>query len=162
LNARADLIAETARVSALNSKIEVLNRQLERLQKEAASVSGAEGAITKLQLQKEIEEGRYKHFVQGLEQARIDERINNGKISNIRAIQEPSTPFRDVSKLQKARMAVAVAGIAFAIGMAFVLEMFVDRSIKHAGEIESKLGLPLFLTIPHLQHNGNGRSWLEK
>src|SRR4029077_12299481 len=52
-NPRVECAAEAARVSALNSNIAVLNGQLERLQKEAATVSGAEGAITKLQLQKE-------------------------------------------------------------------------------------------------------------
>ena len=158
-NPRTDFSAETGRVSALNSKIAVLNEQLERLQKEAASVSGVEGTITKLQLQKEIEEGRYKHFVKGLEQARIDEKIGNGKVSNISAIQKPSPPFRDGSKLQKTRMAVAAAGFAFAVGLAFILELFVDRSVKHAGEIEGKLGLPLFLTVPLFHENGNGLSW---
>jgi Mrp family chromosome partitioning ATPase len=157
-----DFSAETGRVLGLNSKIAVLNEQLERLQKEAASVSDVEGTITKLQLQKEIEEGKYKHFVKGLEQARIDEKIGNGKVSNIRAIQEPSPPFHDTSKLQKARMAVAIAGFAFAVGLAFILEMFVDRSVKHAGEIEGKLGLPLFLTVPLIHENGNGLSWFRK
>jgi uncharacterized protein involved in exopolysaccharide biosynthesis/Mrp family chromosome partitioning ATPase len=158
-NSRADFSAEAARVSALNSKIAVLNGQLERLQKEAASVNDAEGSITKLQRQKEFEEGRYKHFVTGLEQARIDEKIGNGKVSNISAIQKPSPPFHDLSKLQKARMAVAVAGFAFAVGLAFILEMFVDQSVKHAGEIEGKLGLPLFLTVPLIRENGNGLRW---
>ncbi len=161
-NPRADFAAETARVSALNSKIAVLNGQLDRLQKEAATVSGAEGAITKLQLQKEIEEGRYKHFVRGLEQARIDEKIGNGKVSNISRIQEPSPPFRDVSKMQTARIAVAIAGFAFAVGLAFVLELFVDRTVKHAGEVEGKLGLPLFLTVPFIQEDKNGLSWFRK
>jgi succinoglycan biosynthesis transport protein ExoP len=158
-NSRADFSAEKGRVLALNSKIAVLNEQLERLQKEAASVSGVEGTITKLQLQKEIEEGRYKHFVKGLEQARIDEKIGNGKVSNITPIQKPSPPFRDGSKLQKARMAVAVAGFAFGVGLAFLLEMFVDRSVKNGAEIEGKLGLPLFLTVPLIHENGNGLGW---
>jgi succinoglycan biosynthesis transport protein ExoP len=159
-NPRVDFSAEAARVLALNSKIAVLNEQLERLQKEAATVSGAEGTITKLQLQKEIEEGKLKQFVKGLEQVRIDEKIGSGKFSNITRIQEPSPPFRDVSKLQKVRMAVAVAGFAFAVGLAFLLEMFVDRSVKHAGEIEGKLGLPLFLSVPLIHQNGNGLGWL--
>ena len=53
-NPKVDFAAETARVSALNSKITVLNGQLDRLQKEAATVSDAESTITKLQLQKEV------------------------------------------------------------------------------------------------------------
>jgi succinoglycan biosynthesis transport protein ExoP len=159
-NPRNELAAETARVSALNSKIAVLNAQLERMQKEVTTVSTAESAITKLQLQREIEEGKYRHFVKGLEQARIDEKLGTGKVSNIRRIQEPSPPFRDGSKIQKARMAVAIGGLALALGLAFVLEMFVDRTIKHAGEIEGKLKLPLFLTVPLIAENERGLNWL--
>jgi len=159
---RVELATETARVTALNSKIAVLNAQLERLQKESAAVSDAESVITKLQLQKEIGEGRLRHFVKGLEQARIDEKISTGKISNIKPIQEPSPPFRDNSKLQKARLAVVVAGFAFAVALAFILEMMVDRTIKHAGEIEGKLGVPLFLTVPFMRENKNRAGWLRK
>jgi len=159
---------ETARINALRAKIAVLNEQLGRMQTEAATVNDAEGTITKLQLERELEEGRYRHFVKGLEQVRIDEKIGNGKVSNIQSIQNPSAPFRDTSKLQKSRLAVIVAGFAFAIGMAFLLEMIVDRSVKHAGEIEGRFGLPLFLTVPIVRQqvrripwighrNGNGR-----
>jgi uncharacterized protein involved in exopolysaccharide biosynthesis/Mrp family chromosome partitioning ATPase len=159
---RAELATQAARVAALNSKIAVLNAQLERLQKESAAVSDAESAITKLQLQKEIDQGRLRHFVKGLEQARIDEKIGNEKYSNIKPIQEPSRPFRDNSKLQKARLVVVVAGFAFAVGLAFILEMLVDRTIKHAGEIEAKLGVPLFLTVPYMRENKNVPGWLRK
>jgi uncharacterized protein involved in exopolysaccharide biosynthesis/Mrp family chromosome partitioning ATPase len=162
LSPRAELATETARATALNSKIAVLNAQLERLQKESAAVSDAESVITKLQLEKEIEEGRLRHFVKGLEQARIDEKIGNEKFSNIKPIQEPSPPFRDNSKLQKARLAVVVAGFAFAVALAFILEMMVDRTVKHAGEIEGKLGVPLFLTVPFMRENKNGSGWLRK
>jgi polysaccharide biosynthesis transport protein len=162
LSPKAELATETTRVTALNSKIAVLNTQLETLLKEESAVSDAEGVITKLQLQKEIKEGRYLHYIKGLEQARIDEKIGNGKVSNIKPIQKPSPPFRDSSKLQKARFAAVVAGFAFAVGLAFILEMLVDRTIKHAGEIEGKLGLPLFLNVPFMRENKNVRSWLRK
>ena len=161
-NPRAELTTETARVTALNSKIAVLNGQLERMQKEAAAVGDAESAITKLQLQKDIEEGKYKHFVKGLEQARIDEKIGSGKVSNINPIQRPSPPFRDGSKLQKARIAVVVGGFALALGLAFVLEIIVDRTIKHAGELEAKLGLRLFLTVPFFAEKRWRSGWLRK
>jgi Mrp family chromosome partitioning ATPase len=42
------------------------------------------------------------------------------------------------------------------------LELFVDRSVKHAVEIEGKLGLPLFLTVPLLQKDSRGSGWLQK
>ena len=164
ISARIDLASERVRVSALDSKISVLNGQLAGLRKEAAAVGDAEGIITKLQLQKEVDQGRYKHFVQSLEQARIDEKIGNGKESNISTIQKPSPPLRDTTKLQKMRIGLAVGGVAFAVGLAFLLELFLDRSVKRPGEVEAKAGLPLFLTIPLIQGHGSvGRlGWFRK
>jgi succinoglycan biosynthesis transport protein ExoP len=161
-NPRGDLVAETARIAALDSKIAVLNSQLDKVQREAAAVGEAEGTITKLQLEKEIEEGRLKRFVQGMEQTRIDEKVGKGKVSNISAIQKPSPPVRDNSKLQKTRVVVVMLSLAIGLGIAFVLELFVDRSVKHAVEIEGKLGLPLFLTVPLIQEESRSSGWLEK
>jgi uncharacterized protein involved in exopolysaccharide biosynthesis/Mrp family chromosome partitioning ATPase len=161
-NPRADLAAELARVAALNSKIAVLNGQLERLQKEAESVKGAEGTITKLQLQKEIDERRYRHFVQGLEQARIDEKIGTGKVSNIGLIQKPSPPYLDGLKIMKARIAVVFAAFVMALGLAFFLEMFLDHSVKNSSEIEGKLGLPLLLAVPFIQKSTKSLNWFRR
>ena len=154
-NPRTDLATEMARVIALDSKITVLNEHLEKLQKESTTVNAAEGNITKLQIQKDLQQGRYKHFVQSLEQARNDEQIGASKDSNISPIQNPSPPFRDSLKLQKARLMVLSIGIVVALGLAFLIEIFLDRSLKRSTEFETKVGLPLFLSIPLIHQNGS-------
>jgi polysaccharide biosynthesis transport protein len=85
----------------------------------------------------------------------LDEKLENGKLSNINEIQNPSPPYRDTSKLQKARILLAFGGFAFALGLAFLIEIFLDRSVRRSGDIETRLGLPLFLTIPLIGHNGS-------
>jgi Mrp family chromosome partitioning ATPase len=51
--------------------------------------------------------------------------------------------------------AVLVAGgIAAGLALAFLIEMFLDRSLKRPVEIEAKLGLPLFISIPDFTQNG--------
>ena len=43
---------------------------------------------------------------------------------------------------------LAGGGIAAGLAWAFLIEMFLDRSLKRPVEIEAKLGLPLFISIP--------------
>src|SRR5262249_17631904 len=52
-----DFAAETARVTALQSKIKVLNGQLATITKQASRVDEVEGAISELQRIKELQEG---------------------------------------------------------------------------------------------------------
>jgi Mrp family chromosome partitioning ATPase len=47
--------------------------------------------------------------------------------------------------------------VGAAFGLAFALEFYLDRSIKRAAEVEAKLGLPLFLTIPRMIRNGKAK-----
>jgi Mrp family chromosome partitioning ATPase len=44
----------------------------------------------------------------------------------------------------------ALGGIAAALGLAFLIEFYLDKSIKRPVEVPSKLNLPLFISIPRL------------
>ena len=155
-NPRLDLTAEIAKVSALEAKIKVLTNELANIRTNATAIDMAEGSITELQRKKELEEAHYKYFAANLEQSRIDEALGAGRVSNISKIQAPSPPFKDTAKLQKIRGAALFGSIAFAFALAFFIELYLDRSLKRATEVEAKLGLPLFISIPLLNGNGNG------
>ncbi len=147
---REMLAAESARSSALVARIKVLTEQLEDISKEATAVYGVEGGITELQRKKDLEEQHFRYFSANLEQNRIDERLGQGKISNISKIQAPSPPYRDTRKLQKAQLGALFGALALALGFAFVLEMFLDPTIKRPEDIQVKVGLPMFMSIPKL------------
>jgi len=52
--------------------------------------------------------------------------------------------------------AAALAGGVFGgIGLAFLIEMFLDHSVRRPVQIETKLGLPLFIAIPDVSRNGH-------
>jgi Mrp family chromosome partitioning ATPase len=53
---------------------------------------------------------------------------------------------------------LALGGIAVGLGWAFFIELFLDRSVRRPVEIESKLKMPLFLSIPDLARNGHARA----
>ncbi len=148
------LIAESTRISAVESKIAELNKQLNYIKGRSTEVDSSEASITELQRTRDLEASHYKYFSDSLEQSRIDSELGPGKASNIKPVQNPSPPFRDNSKLRKTRMMLSVGGIAAGIALAFLIELYFDRSIKRPLEIEPRLGLPLLLSIPYR----NGKS----
>jgi succinoglycan biosynthesis transport protein ExoP len=154
---RIDLLTEQARVTALNAKIRVLISQMAEIRKQASTVDEAEGPISKLQRKKELEEAQYKYFSSNLEQSRIDEALGAGRVSNISTIQLPSPPYRESSKLQKTMAMLFFGAIGLALALAFAIELYFDRSLRRPSEVEAKLGLPLFVTIPRLHLNGHSR-----
>ncbi len=156
--AREVLMQESARVLAAISKIKILTEQLEKVRKEASTVLDAEGTIAELQMRRDQQESKYKAFYVSLEQARISERFDNGKVSNISPIQDPTPPARDVSKLKKIRLGLLVGGFGFALALAFLLEMYIDPSVKRPEDIQVKVGLPLFMSIPVLEINGKSKA----
>jgi uncharacterized protein involved in exopolysaccharide biosynthesis/Mrp family chromosome partitioning ATPase len=149
-----NLEAEAARLRALQFKIKVLNAQLDQVRAEAANAEQMEGPIADLRRKKELEESNYRYYAASLEQARIDEALGAGRVSNISQIQTPSPPFSDRSKINQMLALIAVGGVAAGLAWAFLIELYLDRSVRRAIDVERILKLPLFLTIPDL-----GRAW---
>ena len=90
-----------------------------------------------------------KRFDEGIEEELKDE--------NIKLIQKPSPPYTDPSKRNKILKLVLAGSIAAGLALAFAIEFYFDRSFKRPIEIETKLGLPLFLSIPEINRNGKHR-----
>ena len=155
---RLDLITEMAKVAALESKIKVLTNQFEIVRLMAMNLDANEGAIMELQRKKELEEGRYKYFWANLEQAKINRDLGAGRVSNINVIETPTPPSRVGEKLLKAQAMAIFGSFAAALALAFLIEFYLDRSLKRPIEIEARLGLPLFLSIPWMGRNGQAHT----
>jgi polysaccharide biosynthesis transport protein len=152
-----DVGTETTQVLALQTKIKVLSGQLDQIRKEAGDMDQMDGTISELQRKKKLEEADYQYFSSSLEQARIDEAVNHGKLSNISKIQAPSPPFRAPPDSPKKIAMVVAGGMALGLGWAFLIEFFLDRSVKRPIDVHTKLHLPLFLAIPDVNRNGHRR-----
>jgi uncharacterized protein involved in exopolysaccharide biosynthesis/Mrp family chromosome partitioning ATPase len=153
-----DVLSESSRVAALEAKIRTLNSQLVRIRADAAALDELESFIITLQRKKDLEESNYKFYSTSLEQARIAEAFGAGKVSNINVVQAESPPSRDASTLKKPISMALVGGLLVGVGLAFLLELFLDQSVKRPGEVEARLRLPLFLSIPNTQRtNGHFR-----
>jgi polysaccharide biosynthesis transport protein len=146
---------ESEYVTALKAKIQTLNSQLSQIWAEATNFGRAEMAISELEQKKEVEETNLKYFMRNLEETRIDEALGADKAANINIIQAPSPPVKGWSKpFKKKVIMMAVGGLLAGLALAFFIELFLDRSIKRPTEIETKLRLPLFISIPDIAKNG--------
>jgi uncharacterized protein involved in exopolysaccharide biosynthesis/Mrp family chromosome partitioning ATPase len=144
-----------AQITMLETKVKILNSQLSQVQSNAAKIDESKTTITELEQRQRRQEAELEYFLRNLEQARIDTMIGAGKAPNIGIIQSPSRPVKHWSKkLQKMAAILAVGGIAIGLALAFLIEIFLDRSLKRPIEIEAKLGLPLFISIPDFTQNG--------
>jgi uncharacterized protein involved in exopolysaccharide biosynthesis/Mrp family chromosome partitioning ATPase len=141
-------------ITALEAKIKVLGSQLETRTAEAKAVNELEPAITELQRKRDLEETKYRHFSTSLEQTRFDELLGAGKTSNISVAQTPCPPYREARELVKILSGLAIGGVVAGFALAFLIEFFLDPTVRRPTEVETRLHLPLFLTIPRLRRNG--------
>jgi uncharacterized protein involved in exopolysaccharide biosynthesis/Mrp family chromosome partitioning ATPase len=140
----------------LTTKLQILNAQLAKLKDEAAKIGEAEPKIMELQSKLQIQQGNYEYFAKSLAQAQIESSLGSARGNNIDTIQYPTPAFRAVSKVFKIMGMMVAGGVAAGLGLAFLIEMVLDRTVKRGVEIENKLKLPLFLSIPDVSR-GNER-----
>lgn len=142
-------------IAMLETRVKVLNSQLSQVQSNASKIDESKTTIEELEQRQHRQEAELEYFLRNMEQARMDSMIGAGKAPNIGIIQSPSPPVKKwAKKVLKRAGILAAGGIAFGLALAFAIELFLDRSLKRPVEIESKLGLPLFISIPDFSQNG--------
>lgn len=138
------------KISALQARIKELTNQLEVIRVRAGSIIENEPLITGLQRQKEVEEANLRYYSTSLEQARVDESLGAGKITNISIVQQPSPPARDTKDLLKPIGALLAFGLLGGFVLAFLIERFLDQSLRRVSDIERLVRVPVFVTVPDL------------
>jgi polysaccharide biosynthesis transport protein len=146
----ADPLTARSLIAAADARIAALNAQWVATQAEAAELDKQEQAIVDLQRRKELEETRYRYFSEQLERWRFDAQLDPKTAPNISKIQEPDTPIRATQDLYKYMGFIAALGLALGIGLALLIDGVLDPSIKRPAEVESRLRIPLMLSIPHV------------
>jgi succinoglycan biosynthesis transport protein ExoP len=152
-----DLNSQRLAPISLQAKITVLKQDLAQLQAEAIKVDAAESKIADLQRRKEMLEDNYQNFAQNLEKVRIDATLGPGHVSNINTVETPTPPYKDLTKQIKAMALMIGGGILGGLAWAFFIEFYLDTSVRRTKEIESRLKLPLLISIPDISRNGHRR-----
>jgi uncharacterized protein involved in exopolysaccharide biosynthesis/Mrp family chromosome partitioning ATPase len=145
------------RASSLETKIRVLTNHLAMVRGNIANLDKLETQIADVERRLKLNQQNYMHIAAGLEAAKFDDALSEGKLSNIQQVQTPSPAALNVSQRLK-MMAGAFFGIfAFGISLAFSYELLIDRSVRRPDQFEQKFKMPLFLSIPRLGLNGHAK-----
>ena len=140
----------TMQFSSLPTRIKTLEEQLKQVQTQANSLGDAEQKIDALLRKKKVGEAFLATIETTLEKARISEDMGQARANNISTFQHPTPPARDFKSHYKKIYAMLFGGLGFGLALAFLLEFFIDRSIKRPIEVQTKLKIPFFLSIPDL------------
>jgi polysaccharide biosynthesis transport protein len=160
IDSAADPVAENTRIIFLQARTNVLNQQLARIRAEAAKVDELEPAITELQRKKNLAETNYFYYSTSLEQSHMAEARGPGKVANITIVQSPTPPVLTQKILQKPVIMAILGSLVGGLALAFLLERYVDQTVRRPVDAETALGLPLFLTIPWMTGNARRRGFL--
>jgi uncharacterized protein involved in exopolysaccharide biosynthesis len=146
-----DLIKENANLSSLEAKAKVIKTQLNSAHAELTALSNTEVKMVNLQRDLSLLDAKYRKYTENLEQSRIDQALENKKITNISVIQEASTSQEPVKPLKSLYIGLGfLLGILGGIFLAFFSE-YHDHSLKKPQDVEEKLNLPLLASIPVLK-----------
>jgi uncharacterized protein involved in exopolysaccharide biosynthesis/Mrp family chromosome partitioning ATPase len=152
-----DLRTQVAQIAGLQAKLKAWSSQLDQLQTQATNLNRLAPIIAQLEQTEAIQKANYQTLATKMEASHIEDAINTGKAPNIKWVQEPSPPFQDWKKTRKTMAMLAFGGILAGLAWAFLIEFYLDCSVRRPVEIETKLKLPLFLSIPDIRRNGHGR-----
>ena len=152
-----DLRTQAGQIAALRARLQALDAQLDQLQLQATNLNSLAPAIANLEQTRSIQQANYQNLATKLENSHIDEALDTGKTPNIKWVQTPSPPFRDWKKTYKTVIMVAFGGLIAGLAWAFLIEFYLDRSIKRPVDLSAKLRIPFFLSIPDLNHNRRSR-----
>ena len=72
-------------------------------------------------------------------------------------METPTPPYKDVAKQIKVMAMMIGGGILAGLAWALFIEFYLDTSVRRKRKIESRLKLPLLISIPDISRNGHRR-----
>ena len=148
---------QVAQITALQGKLKTWDAQLDHLQMQATNLNNLTPQMNLLDVQQAIQQQNYHTMAIKLAESQMEKELTISKAPNIKWVQQPSPPFRDWKKTNKTLAMLAFGGIFIGLAWAFLMELILDRSLKRPVEIETKLKVPLFISIPDVRRNGHSR-----
>ncbi|MBI3867980.1 MAG: hypothetical protein HY299_05550 [Verrucomicrobia bacterium] len=136
-------------LAGLEAKLANLKTRYRESRIAADELVNAETKLVDLRRTKEAQEKHFLYYQSTLDQVSVDEALGPGKVRGINDIQRPSVPIVDQKLRLKFTLGSLLIPFLLALAFAFSNEMILDRTIKRPSEMETRTGVPLFVSIPN-------------
>ncbi|MEO8494815.1 MAG: GumC family protein [Planctomycetota bacterium] len=142
------LVNELSKAAGLRSKRTSLQHEFEATKRKLNEMNEQEVTIAQAERRAEEAADSHRLVVRKLEQARIDQQLESGHISNLRLTQQPTLMGKALSR--KGLLIVSLALVVGTLGgllLAYVCELL-DESFGTATDVEATLGVPVIASLP--------------
>jgi polysaccharide biosynthesis transport protein len=135
-------------IKLLKRTVDGYSNQLAIVKAEAFRLMDFERQITELERKRTAVQKNYEAIQSNLDQARQDDSKGSGRVTGMYLTESPTPAGPDVKKLLK-MVGMAFGGcVGMGIGLAFLIDLILDRTIRRRQDVVRHLHLPVFLTIP--------------
>ncbi len=143
-----NISASLSDIKMLKRKVDGYSNQLASVKAEAFRLMDFERQITELERRRTAEQKNYDSIQVNLDQARQDDSKGAGRVTGMYLTQSPTPAGPDMKKLFK-MVGIAFGGcVGIGFGLAFLIDLILDRTIRRRQDVIRHLHLPVFLTIP--------------
>ena len=136
-------------VQALDAQIRDITAQTSGLEGKAKTLPRVEQDILRLTRDVKVNNELYTNLLNSYQQLRL---VKEGKVGNVRIVDVAVTPEKPIKPQRQMVVALAgVLGLLAGLAAAF-LRNSLRPGIRHPDELEQRLGLHVFATVPHSAH----------
>jgi tyrosine-protein kinase Etk/Wzc len=133
-------------MQALDGQIRELSGKIGQIESAAKNLPAVQQELLTLEREVKISDGIYTRLLETYHQLRL---TKEGKLGNVRVVDPALTPQHSSKPNRTAMIGMGAAiGLALGLGLAF-LRNYLRPGIRDADELEQKLGLNVFATVPY-------------
>ena len=135
-------------IKAIDLQIAALNAEIENVTENVRKMPELEQQLLTLTRNVKVNSEMYVNLLNSAQQLRL---VKEGKVGNVRVIDEAVTPGAPIKPKKPLILALGLAlGLMLGVALAIVRSLM-NPGIKEAHEIEQGLGMHVFATVPHSQ-----------
>ncbi len=141
---------ELLHAEILAVKYRSLTNQLAAAKVKQARIVVEEGPILYLQRENDRYRANLDRSQERQGESELDAILEPGN-SQISEIELPTPPTGDFAKVDKTCAGVLFGGLFLALALPFLIEFYLDQSLKRPLDIQNRLGVPFFVSMPKMK-----------
>ncbi|HEX3716435.1 MAG TPA: hypothetical protein VH595_00575 [Verrucomicrobiae bacterium] len=141
---------ETIKLDGLQARYQMLTNLLANEKARATVIEANESRLVDLEDESKQYRATVNTYRQRLGEAQLNDVLGPGS-SEIKIIEKPTPPVGNIGVVKKMYQGALFGGLALALGLPFLIELYLDQSLKRPADIQSKLGVPFFVNMPKIK-----------